>query len=71
MAFSTMLSSVPMSIRADETVSFPPEKSEYCQQNEPIITINGCGYTAQQFVERVLAYTIVPDPIASMETEDG
>ncbi|SES61875.1 hypothetical protein, partial [[Clostridium] polysaccharolyticum] len=71
MAFSTMLSSVPVSIQADEIVSFPPEESEYCQQDEPIITINGCGYTAQQFVERVLAYTIVPDPIVTMETEDG
>ena len=40
-------------------------------QDNTIITIDGNDFNAQEFMNRVLEYTIESDPIKSMNTEDG
>jgi YD repeat-containing protein len=39
--------------------------------DNPIITINGSNYNAQEFMDRVLEYTQTSNPIDTMQTENG
>ena len=44
---------------------------DFFNLEDTIITIDGYGYNAQEFMNRVLEYTIVSDPIDSVQVKDG
>lgn len=49
----------------------PKASTEDLVNSKKVITINGYDYTAQEFMDRVLEYTIASNPINSMQTEIG
>lgn len=71
MTLSTILFSTSASAMTMKVDNFLPEEPTYLEQNETIITINGKGYNAQEYMDRVLDYTIASNPIDAMETDDG
>lgn len=68
---STFISSVSVSAMPIGDVNFQSEEPTYFTQNETIIKINGRGYNAQEFMDRVLEYTVTSNPISTIKTDDG
>lgn len=71
MTLSMILTSASVSAMTMEDINNLSKEPTYLAQNEPIITINGQGYNAQEFMNRVLEYTISSNPINTIETEVG